>query len=315
MRFLLFLCVALSLGALAQDDRLGPVPEVPEGVRWNAPEPEQEYLVAAWLERMLAADYAGEESLFGQTALVGPVLWDRLKTRMIIDPSDDLPTSFSIPRVERGLIAEGRGLQSPASIEAFENSLRERLAADGGFTVRRLTGPELEILDALWGFDLEGPLLALETPQRRMLVVFVRNRPFAFFELSPEIHTREQEIAALAALETTVEEPSPRSNLLTSEELPSPPPDPGGPSSVILVTDQEMVAARMDLAVFQLYIDRLEAILEANPQEGRFMAQIDFDPSGKTLVRTTNGNLEEQLATVATPPTRGPVSFILVKDY
>lgn len=311
----------LTCSALAQDD-LGPAPKVPEYVRWQLPTPEQEMAAAMKLRRLLAPGYGGQESLTaGSFILVDPLLWEILRSDSRISKLDLKTVRSVLPRLSGTIVCEGRAFRDEAKA-LVESHIRERVAEDGELHVRRATSDELDYVWALIPFDMEGTLLTVVTPKRRFVhLTDAKDEMLYLFELPLEVMDVDGALDALAALPLSLSEAGMVTDQLDDPELPLPGVLDSDDIAVVLLTEPDSVAARIEKSALEAYADTIDALLvETVPKNaGRVLVQSSFDAAGKPRIflRAPSGaaaDLKSRIESIPSPRCKGPISIVLVKD-
>jgi len=161
-RFAYILCYLMLLGApLLAQDVWDSAPKAPAGVKYNPLTAKVMRAESARVERILARGYAGQESLLGDVVVCGPGLWKTWKGLKFPPSLESIPATFHPG-------GEGR-LFRGQSYRPLEDELRKVLAADGGFKTRRPTSAELARFWAIIDFDIEEPLMMIQSPRRVLL--------------------------------------------------------------------------------------------------------------------------------------------------
>lgn len=313
--------LVLTCSALGQQD-LGPAPKVPDYVRWQLPTPEQEMAVAARLRRLLAPGYDGEESLTaGSFILVDPRLWEFLRSDSAIAKLELKTVRSVLPRLGGTIVCEGRAFRDETKA-LVETLIRERVAADGSLEVRRATTEELDYVWALIPFDIEGTLLTVVTPKRRLIhLTDAKDEMLYLFELPLQVMDVEASLDALAALPLTLSEAGMVTDQLDDPELPLPGVLDSDDIAVVLLTEPRSVAARIEKSALGAYADTIDALLmETVPKNaGRVLVQSSFDAAGKPRIflRAPSGaaaDLKSRIESIPAPRCKGPITIVLVKD-
>lgn len=162
--------LAIALGAAAEEGWESRV-SVPARVHYNQASADQN---RPTVDKVKAYFNGTEEQKLSELILIcGPFLWRRLGNQ----PQwrgKGIPSTTQID----GLMLEGRAFhKDPASADNLLSELRKELKADGGFKVRKLNPQELDLLWSLWGLDvLDDPLLMLESPHHRLVLIFVQGQ-------------------------------------------------------------------------------------------------------------------------------------------
>ena len=155
---LIFLCLCAPLAA---QDQWSQTPKAPTGVKYTPLSADRMRKESARVERILAPGYKGKEQLFPTLLVCGPGLWKDWKGLKLPAAVEGIPADFKPG-------GPGRFFRGK-SLKPLEDHLRKTLAADGGFKTRRPTNQELARFWAIIDFDIEEPMIMLESPRRVLL--------------------------------------------------------------------------------------------------------------------------------------------------
>lgn len=304
MRWLLLLL--LSLPVIAQE--LGPMPELPPRVKYTRPTAEAEQTELARLRRLLAGELESKE-----IGVVGPFLRMELIGGL---PDDLIPVNFVVPVGNGVITARGSSSRRPQQLKSLLALVGELL---GEFTVRRPTAVEVDLLWSMVPYDLEGPLFVLEGSDHRLLWNSADGLLF-LEDLADAGETLDDGFQALSSLPDSQFEPSPQPDFV-SGKLPEivAEAEKEDETQILLLTDQESLARRIEVEPLADYIKTLLGMVERVDHADIIRVQVDFDMHAGPLVRVGSRTpleapqqLIDQLTAVAPPPTKGPVCFVLL---
>jgi hypothetical protein len=100
--------------------------------------------------------------LFGNGAMIQPGAWTRLQDAKLV--LKEAKTFHSSVRLKRGtIVLDGASVEAPAELDAIVATLRQIISADGGGKVRALRSAEMAKWWVFIAFDIEEPVLVIET--------------------------------------------------------------------------------------------------------------------------------------------------------
>lgn len=158
-RILLLTCLLLA-PCWAED--WDAVPQIPHGVVYKPLSAPKMEAAAGRVRGILSPGYKGSDSLAGPLVVCLPRLWESWSQLKLSPGVESIPATFNPG-------GQGRFFRSQAPILQLDNELRKTLANDGGFRIRRPTTEELAQFWAVIDFDIEEPLLIIESPKRAFL--------------------------------------------------------------------------------------------------------------------------------------------------
>lgn len=294
---------------------------VPARVNYKQATAEENRPAVERVRRYFAPDYKGADQMAPVFLTAGPFLWRDLKSRPELE-GKGIPVTMKIPAAGGEIEMEGRGfVKSPADVETVLGMVRQELREDGGFTIRKLDEQELDLLWSMFGFDLlEDPLLLLESPHHRYVLVFNEGELFQiddFYEASlPE------PMPPKAGPHPFVEE--------TSERFWSTPHDQVDPSKLIsgegvqiLSPDEEVHRSWSTEAFIDYCGELMEARKRAMAQAGKtgrnLSIQVELRPDGEfftivcvpPLPTALESSLRDELRRITHPPLRSIIAVQL----
>jgi hypothetical protein len=144
---------------------------VPPEIRYTENRDQLE-ATAGQIERALAP--GSQEHLSKNRANCGPFLWAELKPLPAFAQANLTTVHISVPLPGGAWHYEGRLIEKaddPTALVALETQLRQWTQDDGGFHVRKLTVPELQLLWAMITFDITDPALVVESNNHKLVMV------------------------------------------------------------------------------------------------------------------------------------------------
>jgi hypothetical protein len=100
--------------------------------------------------------------IFGDSAMIQPGAWTRLRDAKLV-LKEAKPFHSSV-RLKRGtIVLDGVSVSDPAELDAIVATLRQIISADGGGKVRALRSAEMAKWWVFIAFDIEEPVLVIET--------------------------------------------------------------------------------------------------------------------------------------------------------
>lgn len=160
---LLLLLLCISTGGYAQD--------IPNGVRYKKASDAVNNLAKSGLETALEAPEKFPANLFGQTTVVGPMLWSVLKPGADKVLLDSKPVTLIIPG-KPTFSAEGKGILTDEERQAFWKSITNKYRDLKSGRVRKAKAEEISYFWATIPFDIDEPFFAIETTSDRFIVNF-----------------------------------------------------------------------------------------------------------------------------------------------
>ena len=315
--------LTFTAGGFAQVD-LGTEPSHFTRIVWKRPTPEVDQAFAQGLQSLVLSDQSSpsllhEESLW----VVDPRMWTWLRREPDLADLDLVPTHVGLPRVSGSLSCEARCFRGEQSARWLLGHLRARFGGTPDKVVLRY--PNSEEMDYVWAlipFDIEGPVLTLETPERRLVVMSLMDNALVhFYEMPSEPMGIEATLDSLAALPLTSKEASPMRDRLDDRDLELPGAIDSDDIVGMMLTEGEMLGPRISKQDLSDYLQRIDdAITEAVPKDaGRVLVQVSLDAKASPTIylRTppkAPSDLKARLAALKAPFCRGPVTFVAVKD-
>jgi hypothetical protein len=143
--------------------------DVPQGVNYKKTSPEINAKAKTALERALS-DTEVPTNFLTEVISCGPILWNDLKSDQELLSKDSTPVTMLLS-VPDPLQAEGRGFRTQEQRDRFWKVVLEKFPELRKGTVRRAQANEIQFYWSTIPFDIEEPLLAIETARG----VFVAN--------------------------------------------------------------------------------------------------------------------------------------------
>lgn len=149
-------------------------PEIPERVTYIGAESSAVDDAVAKIQEFFIN---GRESklLFGEMVICGSYVANRLAMNKTFRNLDYLPMASMIGP---GQSVTLRGFRTDESVNAFAYYLRNTLNGEGSFIIRKPTPAELDWYWTIIFFDIEEPVLVLESTSHRIFLDFDEGRVF-----------------------------------------------------------------------------------------------------------------------------------------
>jgi hypothetical protein len=164
----------LTVSVCADDPLDAPVP-VPPGITYTAAPAEVNHQAAERLRQMLASRTA---HCVGDVFMCGPFLWRQLKDDPAWMRAGGFGTHVLVPTTQGQLALAGHGFQnSNKAAHLLEDWLRSQLRGET-FQIRKLNGKELAALWAILSYDIEEPVLVVDSGPRQFIFHFVHDEVF-----------------------------------------------------------------------------------------------------------------------------------------
>ena len=150
--------------------------QVPKDVSYKRADKAVVREAVEYARTILGPNYKGSEHLLADVVVVGPYLWRRLQPlpAFAANPGEQIDFKVSLP--DRDRLGHGRALKDTTSDLALELELRQELAQDRGFQVRKLHADEILMLAQLVPFELEEPILMLESSHHRFVLIVIDHK-------------------------------------------------------------------------------------------------------------------------------------------
>ena len=313
---------ALAMNSFAQID-LGPEPTYSSWVTWQRPTADVDQAFAEALRDLVFSDEPSPRLVTEKPLLVvDPRMWNWLREAPGHTELDLVDTKVRIPRVAGSLQCEARCFRGEASARWLLPHLRQRygVSANDLVTVRHPNSEEMDYVWALIPFDIDGSVLTLEGPQRRLVAMSVLGMVH-LYELPAEPMGGEAALNSLANLPLTQREASPMQDRLDDKTLDFPGLLKPDDVFAMTLTEPEMLASRISRDDLEVYLKRLDEIITASvPKDaGRVLIQVNLDAGSQPTIylrapSKAAQDLKERLSSVTPPTCLGPVTFISVKD-
>ena len=109
------------------------------------------------------------QSLFGNMVICGPYLTDHLSHNKTFKALEYLPI---IGMIDSNTLVAQKAFRTEKSVSAFAHYLRNALNDEGGVFIRKPTAAELDWYWTIISYDIEEPVLVLESPSHRIFLDF-----------------------------------------------------------------------------------------------------------------------------------------------
>jgi len=165
-------------------DALKPEP-LPKRVRYKFADDMDVIAAAAMLKAQLLEEPKGPETLCGDSVLIQPGAWKLVKSNEGIGKKNCLPTTAYVPMPNEKLTLKGMMIKNKDEKATLAKAIREIIRKDGGATIRALKTDEMSKLWTFISFDLEEPILVVDTANHEHLYVcdFLHGKLFLLEEL------------------------------------------------------------------------------------------------------------------------------------
>jgi hypothetical protein len=149
---------------------------VPDGIHYKVAEKSVVRDAVESARKLLARNYKGPVHIVADVAVAGPFLWRHLSSLPAFAAQPGTLVEFKVQLKDREAMTDGRVFKDTLSTDALESELRAELARDGNFVVRKLRPDEIELLANLVPFELEEPILMVESSHHHFVCVFIDGR-------------------------------------------------------------------------------------------------------------------------------------------
>ncbi|MFC4818531.1 hypothetical protein [Flavobacterium sp. GCM10023249] len=139
---------------------------IPEGIVYHYCDPDKIELAKQRIQECLSGNGS---ALLQDHLIVGPVLWMRFKDHPEIQKIEEGKVTFHVNDLE----IEGKMCQSVKDSEIIWNALRKEIAGD--FQIRKATPSELQYYWSVISFEIEEPLLIVETQHHNYILNLLPN--------------------------------------------------------------------------------------------------------------------------------------------
>jgi hypothetical protein len=102
--------------------------------------------------------------------IVGPVLWNRFKNIELLNKIENGNTTFNVDKKQY----EGKMTQDVADTKKVWNELRKEVKGQK-FVIRKLNERELQYYWAVISFDIDEPLLVVETSEHKYILNILKD--------------------------------------------------------------------------------------------------------------------------------------------
>lgn len=164
MKLLPLLLFVFTLGTcLAQKKE---IVTIPKGVVYNYSNPK----VVERAKKLIAANLSSENdySLLGKNIIIGPLLWKRYQHNEAIQKIEKGKVQFHVDE----LILDGKMTQSINDSKIIWDEFKKEVAQD--YTIRKATAFELRYYWSVISFDIDEPLLIVETKNHSYILDFTK---------------------------------------------------------------------------------------------------------------------------------------------
>lgn len=318
---LLVLFLILAGATLAQE--LGPPTPTPAGVRYKEPTKEQVQKSLEHLRNLLKPDGPPLE----EPTLVGPLL---SHTLVGVKGGEIIPATMVIPRREGDIQSTGSLFRGSESLGLLLKSLRKM--SKEGVKIRRPSKVELEYYWALAPYDLEGPILVVETSKHHLFWNFAAQGLIYLEDVKGIGPSLESAYNSLAKLPKTQVEPKFHPDYIKAIEQGRPVPEPlkGVQNSkepmLVLLTGDQQIKRRVKIEPLADYMKSLQAVTKSQFQGQKriVLLQVDLVAGSSPVLRVGSPQalsgvdreaFLKALKAVPAPPVGGPVAFFMVEKF
>lgn len=112
------------------------------------------------------------ENLFGEMVIIGVYLTEDLEAGGFFEHYEHTNITKRVPIGEKVIAISEKMLTSPEAIEAFADHLYQALHDDGNVTIRKANEQELDWYWTEIGYDIEEPVLVIESTNHRFFFDF-----------------------------------------------------------------------------------------------------------------------------------------------
>lgn len=314
----------LAVGGFAQDSEVSE-PVYSPGIVWKRPSPDADREFARKLQELVLSDELTPSLIHEKTLLVvDPRMWTWLRREPGHAELDLVETRVGLPRVSGDLQCESRCFRGREAALWVVPHLRSRYSGDAGeeAVLRHPTSEEMDYVWALIPFDIEGPVLTLESSERRIVAMSTLDESMVhLYEMPKQPMGLEAALDSLAALPLTGKEASPMASRIEDPDLDLPGLIAEDDILAIMLTDGDRLSARVSGVDLKAYLQSIDdTITAAVPEDaGRVLVQVSLDAATSPTVHLrapalAQAGLKDALLALKPPVCRGPITFIAVKD-